>query len=317
LKQVDIVIVNWNSGDQLRECLASIAHIASAETLGRVVVVDNASSDNSMDNVEQINLPLSMIRNSENRGFAAACNMGANVGRAEFILFLNPDTQLKPNSLSAPLLFMSDPIRADVGICGIQLFDKHGCLSRTCDRFPSAAIMLSQLLGLNHLLPKWFPGLHMTDWDHSTTQQVEHVIGAFFFVQRMTFEKLDGFDERFFVYFEDLDFSFRAHKAGWRSIYLVDAQAYHRGCGTTDQAKARRLYYSLRSRILYAAKHFSKIGAMTVTAATLLLEPFTRLAWFLLHVSPCEMWETIRGYSCLWANLPRILFKGRRQEIDR
>ncbi len=107
---------------------------------------------------------------------------------------------------------------------------------------------------------------------------VDQVMGAFFLVRRSVFEALGGFDERFFVYYEDLDFAVRARAHGWSSVYIATAQAFHRGQGTTEGATARRTFYFCRSRILYARKHFSMPGAFAVMAATLTLEPFARLA---------------------------------------
>ncbi len=304
---LDIVIVNWNVGDQLRECLASISRTAPRQLLGRVVVVDNASSDGSLAGLEESELPLTVIRNRENRGFAAACNQGAAVGNADYLLFLNPDTRLQANSLSVPQAFLSDPAHADVGICGIQLLDDHGQVARNCSRLPTTGILLSQATGLNRLFPRRFSGQAMSNWDHSTTRSVDQVIGAFFFTRRAVFEALGGFDERFYVYFEEVDFSLRAKGAGWQTIYLADARAYHRGGGTSEQVKARRLFYSLRSRMLYAAKHFSTFGAATVMAATLLAEPWTRLGWSAVRLAPREAWQTIHGFLLLWANMPHIL----------
>lgn len=307
MKKIDIVIVNWNSGDQLRECLDSIARTASRETLGRVVVVDNASSDSSLSEAGEPNLPLLVIRNQENRGFAAACNQGANAGEADYLLFLNPDAQLQADSLAVPQTFLSESVRADVGICGVQLLDDHGRVARSCSRLPTPMTLVFQSLGLNRLLSRWFPSQPMLEWDHGTTRAVDQVIGAFFFVRRSVFDRLGGFDERFHVYYEEVDFSLRARAAGWKTVYLADAQAYHRGCGTSEQAKARRLFYSLRSRILYAAKHFSALGAMTVAATALLVEPWTRLVWSALRRAPGEFRETLGGFLLLWKNVPNIV----------
>lgn len=306
MPQVDIVIVNWNSGNQLRECIASIAQNA-IKYASDVIVVDNASTDDSLAGLAEMKLPLHLICNVENRGFAAACNQGASCGNAPFVLFLNPDARLEANSLTTPLAFLSEPEQAKVGICGIQLRDEFGQVARSCSRLPSARILLSQSLGLSQLLPRRFPSQFMSEWDHSATRTVDQVIGAFFLMRRIVFERLRGFDERFYVYFEEVDLSLRAHQAGWQTVYLADAQAYHRGGGTSEQAKARRLFYSLRSRLLYAGKHFSRRGAASVMAATLLVEPWTRLAWSALRLAPREAWETVRGFLLLWAEMPHIL----------
>ena len=132
------------------------------------------------------------------------------------------------------------------------------------------------------------------------------MIGAFFLVRRSMFEELGGFDERFFVYLEDLDFSFRARQAVWRSYYLADARAYHKGGGSSEQAKATRMFYSLRSRILYGYKHFGWFSATFLAVGTLFIEPFSRLALAIGLRSGREAKETIKGYAMLWRAMPEL-----------
>jgi len=109
------------------------------------------------------------------------------------------------------------------------------------------------------------------------------------------------------VYFEDLDLSYRAWKSGWRSFYLADVKAYHKGGGTSRQIKDRRLFYSLRSRILYSYKHFGWWSASAVTLMTLIVEPFTRLAWATVRLSGTEIVNTLKGYLMLWRATPATL----------
>ena len=107
---LDIVIVNWNAGDLLRRCLAALpAALDPSFTLARVVVVDNASTDGSLTGLDTLPLPLTMVRNATNRGFGAACNQGAAAGRADYLLFLNPDVFVGSRALSVPLRFLEDP----------------------------------------------------------------------------------------------------------------------------------------------------------------------------------------------------------------
>lgn len=202
---------------------------------------------------------------------------------------------------------MEEPANRGVGICGAQLIDESGKVSRSCARFPSVTGFLAHAVGLDRVFPR--VGHFMAEWDHLTNRQVDHVIGAFFCVRRELFEGVQGFDERFFVYLEDLDFSCRAHKAGWQSFYLADAQAFHAGGGTSNQVKAKRLFYSLRSRLLYAFKHFSFPAALMVLATTLLLEPLARSALALARRSLSGLKETWGGYRMLWAWVPKWLFK--------
>jgi len=295
------VIVNWNAGDQLKQCLESLQNKCSA------IVVDNASTDGSCGGIDQLS-GVTLIESSENLGFARACNLGARDIKVEYVLFLNPDAALYSETLDKALALMDRPENAQVGICGVQLIDANGNVARSCARFPTAGSFVAQSLGLDKLLPGC--GLLMTGWAHDSTKTVDHVIGAFFLVRKKLFDSLGGFDERFLLYLEDLDFSHRARQLGWTSTYLADAQAFHKGGGTSDQIKARRLFYVLRSRLLYAHKHFSGFGTFFVFLATLFLEPFTRSVQALTKRSWSGFKETWQGYAMLWRWLPAWVFKG-------
>ena len=296
-----VVIVNWNSGPQLRECLQSFAAVADDDVAARVTVIDNASSDGSSEGLAT-SLPLTVVRNADNRGFGAACNQGAAGSEADFLLFLNPDTRLMPGSFAQPVRYLRTPENEKVGIVGIQLVDADGHVARNTARAPTAWSMVGNSVGLDRLAPRLFPPHFVTQWAHDQTRTVDQVMGAFFLVRRSVFEALGGFDERFFVYYEDLDLSVRAHAQGWSSVYLSTAQAFHRGQGTTEGATARRTFYFCRSRILYARKHFSTTGALAVTLATLALEPLARLA-----AAPRSAGAMLRAFAMLWRDLPAIL----------
>ncbi len=305
---LDVVIVNWNTGLQLAECIQSLA-IANRGQIRKIVVVDNASTDGSAFNLPSQTLPLEVVHNSTNRGFAAACNQGARCSDADFILFLNPDTALEPDSLSVPLRFMCDSENSSVGISSIQLVDDEGRVSRSCSRFPTPWRLWLQILGLDRFYPSSTQKMH--EWDHRDTRSVDQVIGAFFLIRRSLFDSLGGFDERFFVYFEEVDLSFRARKQGFSSYFLTDARAFHKGGGSTDQIKATRLFYVLRSRILYSYKHFGVVSATGVLLATLFIEPFTRLIANLGRGSLGDTKATFEGYWFLVRALcMRSLLKG-------
>lgn len=306
-----IIIVNWNAGSQLADCVASIAKYHGDLVLS-VIIVDNDSTDDSLAQVGKLKkLPfqLLIVRNHNNRGFGAACNQGVRLAKnSDFLLFLNPDAAICTETLNRVSSYMISSDASDVGICGVQLFDESGNVSRSCSRFPSVIVFLAQAIGLDRIFPRL--GHFMGEWTHESTRFVDQVIGAFFVVRQNVFEQLCGFDERFFVYFEELDFSFRSHQAGWNTVYLAEAQAFHAGGGTSNQVKARRLFYSLRSRLLYSFKHFSFIGAMAVLLVTLLLEPLSRSALALARRSFTTFQETWSGYGMLWRWLPQWIFKG-------
>lgn len=304
---VHVVIVNWNSGAQLRECLQSFVSAGDDDiTLARVTVVDNASADGSAEGLEAISLPLVMIQNADNRGFAAACNQGAAGSDGDFLLFLNPDTRLLAGSLGQPTRYLRSPEHEAVGIVGIQLIDSEGYVARNTARAPSPRSMIGNSLGMDRLMPSVFPPHFVTEWTHDETRVVDQVMGAFFFVRRSVFEALGGFDERFFVYYEDLDFAVRARARGWRSAYVATAQAFHRGQGTTEGAAERRTFYFCRSKLLFALKFFNSLGAFAVIGVTLVLEPIARIV-----ASPGSALATLRAFGMLWKDLPNILRAGR------
>ncbi|MBI3945546.1 MAG: glycosyltransferase family 2 protein [Armatimonadetes bacterium] len=309
---VDIVIVDYNAGSQVRECLASIERCPPKPgRLSRVVVVDNASSVPTQECVRESALPLHFIRNEENCGFAAACNQGAIRSEADYLLFLNPDTILHEHSLSVPVAFLDADSGQRYAACGIQLVEDDGWIARSCARLPTPATMLTSILGLDRLLQRRFRGYRMREWPHDETCDVDHVIGAFYFIRRPVFESLGGFDERFFVYLEDLDLSLRIQKAGLRIRYLTSARAYHRGGGASERIKAFRLFLSLQSRLAYARKHFPASAVWLVTFTTLAPECVTRLGRAVAMIRPSVVGETLRAYYLLWRWLIRGARPGR------
>jgi N-acetylglucosaminyl-diphospho-decaprenol L-rhamnosyltransferase len=308
IPELDIVIVDYNSGNLVHDCLLSMAsHLPRSAVLDRVVVVDNASHTVSDYQEESADLPLHIIRNPRNRGFAAACNQGAADSVADYLLFLNPDTRLIANSLDAPIRFMEIPNNLSVGIVGIQLLDDEGRLTKTCSYYPRLSHFVNKALGLDRLVPGRFVTGFMSDWDHTTNRRVDVVMGAFYLVRRSLFESLGGFDERFFVYFEEGEFALRARLEGYETYYLAEAQAYHCGCGSSEKVKAQRLLFSWQSRIRYGYKHYGWIAATLLLFVTLFLEPVSRLVVNVAQGSRLGFKETLRGYLLLWRSLPMTL----------
>lgn len=292
---VDIVIVNWNSGRYLSDCIRSIEALGQyGNVVASVSVIDNASVDGS-ENVDSSHLPIKLVRNQLNLGFGIACNAGARLGRSEFVLFLNPDTRLEPDSLQAALPHFADS--AQIWVVGIRLTDETGRTQRTCARVPTGWRMLAHATGIDRLAPSM--GYAMSDWAHDETRVVDHVIGAFYLIRRGAFEQLGGFDERFFVYLEDLDLSMRVRCAGGACLYVADATAHHVGGGTTRSIKATRLFYSVRSRLQFVKKHLSPLWVIAVWTASLTLEPLVRIVGAIRHRSAKELGEVVSAYGKL------------------
>jgi N-acetylglucosaminyl-diphospho-decaprenol L-rhamnosyltransferase len=270
---VDVVVVNWNTGEYLRDCLMALATIRQGRfSLGRVAIVDNASTDGSIARARDVALEMEIIENQENRGFAAACNQGAAGGDGEFVLFLNPDTRVTPEAIDRTVAFMLDPDNRSVGICGGRVVGESGNEEFSCSRFPTLWMVTAKMIGLSRLFPDWIPQQRVDVSELRTSRAVDQVIGAYFFMRRRLFEELGGFDERFFVYMEEVDLAYRSSKMGYSSYYLREATVNHVGRVSSDQVKGKRLFYSLRSRSEYARKHWRAWQSPVLAVLTVTVE---------------------------------------------
>lgn len=308
---ISIIIVNWNAGNLLKNVLESIEHYHDS-LVSMVIVVDNNSTDGSVDELDMSKkrpFQLELIRNKKNNGFGAACNQGAALAISKYLLFLNPDTRLFKNSLIEPYLFMQEPINNKVGVVGIQLVDSNNKIACSCSRFPSLTMFFFQIFGINKLWKFPFLSQEMSEWKHDTVRSVDQVIGAFFLIRKELFRSLSGFDTRFFVYFEEVDLSFRAHKLGYNSVYLSTAQAFHMGGGISAKVKDKRLFYTLRSRLQYGFKHFPPFKAWTLVGITLFLEPISRILFSSLLGEFKNVKNIIKAYLMLYVDIFNQLLK--------
>lgn len=297
--KLSIAIVNWNSRDYLRRCISSIAAAVLPPCWeAEVVVVDNASADDSLDRLDAGRVALKVIRNIANVGFGAACNQAVASSRGELLLLLNPDTRLSRNCLVTAIEYMvSHP---EIGIIGARMTGEDGHTLRHCSRFMKPRHVIFKAFGVDVLFPSL--GHFMAEWDHSESREVDHVMAAFFLVRREVFDAVGGFDEGFFLYYEDLDFSLRARQCGWRSMYLAEAAIFHAGGGSSRQILDKRLFYSLRSRLRYAEKHFPPFPRALCEFATMAVEPVSRLVQLAARRRWSEIVQLRRAYRMLYSH---------------
>lgn len=279
---MDIVIVSWNVSAAVRQCLISIRQHAST---ANVVVVDNASTDGTVAMVGREFPEITVIRNSRNVGFARACNQGAALGKQSVILFLNPDAQLCSDAGDMlQTMFEEQPF---VGIIGPKILNIDGSVQPSVRRFPTPLSFLWELLKLKRLLP----GLgvlrknHMEEFRYNTLRAVDQVMGAAFAVRRSLYETLQGFDERFFIWFEEVDFCYRAHILGWLIFFVPDLTVIHRRGASFEQrsivwrylrySQSGIIYFWLRKR--YFALLFIVLVAVTFLPVIMVSWPFIAL----------------------------------------
>ncbi len=284
---LSIVIVNYNVRYFLEQCLRSIVPSAIG-IVHEVIVVDNASTDGSREYLESRFQWVRFIWNRENRGFAVANNQGLAEARGQFILFLNPDTLLSEESLSSCIDHFRKNVKA--GAIGIRMLDGSGRFLRESKRsFVTPMTAFYKLTGLARLFPRSpiFARYHQGHLDPLKNHQTEVLAGAFMMVRKSVLEKTGGFDERFFMYGEDIDLCYRIRQAGFENHYLSNPPIIHFKGESTSKHTLRyvRMFYGAMA--IFARKHYGGWRAGFLTAcihvaiwlralATVLLIPFRR-----------------------------------------
>lgn len=252
---LSIIIVSWNVKDLLQKCLSSI-EARQADLVLEIIVVDNASQDGTVAMVKDSFPQVRLIANNKNFGFAAANNQAIKQARGEFILLLNPDTEIIDESLSKALDYIKHNLAC--GICGVKLLNPDRSLQLSVRRFPSWWPIFLMLLKL----PKIFKNLKAvnhylaTDFDYTKTQAVDQVMGAFMLIRGEVLDRIGLLDERFFIWFEEVDLCWRVKQAGYQVCYFSEAQIIHYGGQSFSRAAVvtkQKLFFTSAWR--YFIKH--------------------------------------------------------------
>lgn len=250
---ISIVIVNWRTRDPLRECLRSVQSQDGVSSI-QIIVVDNASEDGSTEMVETEFPQIQLICNSQNRGFAAACNQGIRLAKGRFILLLNPDTVVPPQTLAKLLAFAET--HPDSAVVGCRVVNPDGSLERTCFRYPSVLNVLLSVLYLNKLFPRnrFFGREFMTWWDRDSIRDVDVITGSCMLVRRKAIEQVGLMDERYFIYAEEADWCYRFAQAGWKMTFTPTAKIVHLSSQSTSQCWTKMYVLKRKSILLYLEK---------------------------------------------------------------
>ncbi len=256
---LSVVVVNWNVRELLRRCLHSVLH-PSSEIALEVIVVDNGSTDGSVEMVRQEFPTVHLIANSDNRGFPAANNQGIAIARGRYILLLNPDTEVADDAL-ARLLDFADA-NPDVGIVGPQLLYPDGRVQSSRRRFPTLTTALFESTWLQpyaprHLLERYY----VSDQPDDVVQDVDWLCGAALMARSQAIAQVGLMDEGFFMYSEELDWCRRFREAGWRVVYLPTARVVHyEGKSSAQVLPARHIHFQT-SKVRYFRKYHGRFAA--------------------------------------------------------
>ena len=252
-----IGIVNYNTKDDLNDCLNHILK-SPPEVSYSIIIVDNNSTDESMEFLENLNKKrISFILNNENKGFGSACNQIAKEIDTPYILFLNPDVKITKGAIDKLISFMEN--LPEVVIVTGKLLNPDGTIQLSCRRFPT---ILRALSGRASLFRSIFPNnpisrdYMLCNLDYDKIQFPDWVRGAVMLIKTNLFKEIGGFDEQFFLYLEDTDLCLRLRKMGYEIAYNPEAIFYHKlGSSTKKREFQTKLIHNV-SMYYYVKKNF-------------------------------------------------------------
>jgi N-acetylglucosaminyl-diphospho-decaprenol L-rhamnosyltransferase len=269
---VDIVIVSWNVSALLARCLDSILaqdgagapqgdRVPLGERWLRVHVVDNASADDTCEMVTRRYPWVHLLASEANLGFTGANNRAIPHATGNYVLLLNPDTEVAPDALVRMLAYMEE--RPDVGVVGPRLRYGDGRPQPSRRRFPTLAMALMESTPLEQWCPRnrWAARYRMEDRPDAVAQAVDWLTGACLLTRRAVWDQIGLLDDGFFMYSEELDWCRRAAEAGWGRVYLPDAVVTHHEGQSSGQVVARRHILFNASKVRYWAKHHGRLQA--------------------------------------------------------
>jgi len=277
---LSIIIVNYNVKLLLESCLHSVAK-AIENLEAEVVIVDNASSDNSINYLQPIFPQFNFISNMVNEGFAKANNRALAIAKGEFILFLNPDTTVPQNCFEKCITFMK--AHGEAGALGVKMLNGEGKFLKESKRgFPSPMVAFWKLTGITGMLPRspLFSKYYLGHLDENMDHEADVLSGAFMMVKKEVLQKTGGFDERFFMYAEDIDLSFRINQAGYKNYYFAGTSIIHyKGASTKKDFKYVKQFYKAMSQ--FVKKYYGRgVYSMLLDAGISIFTLFSSLRVF-------------------------------------
>lgn len=258
---VSVIIVTYNSAREIHHCLRSLLHALSTLS-AEVIIVDNNSADSTVAAIVSLQgeftarkIELRITQNPGNRGFTRATNQGLQQARGEFLLLMNPDIEVRVHTITSLIAFLGENERA--GAAAPQLRNPNGSIQPSCRRFPRGRDLLFELSGAAKVLrgSAYFNRWKMPDFDHATMTEVEQPQGAFLLIRRTAFEQVGFLDERFEMFFSDVDWCRRLRDSGMRIFFYPHAEALHYKGASVYRNRARMIILSHRDFVRYFEKY--------------------------------------------------------------
>lgn len=268
--ELSIIIVSWNVRDYLARCLDSIAEsLRLAPLSAEIIVVDSASSDGTVELLKEAYPHVRTLPQSENVGFTRGNNIGLAVAQGEFLLLLNPDTEVRGAALAEMVRYLRE--HPQVGILGAHTLNTDGTHQSSRRRFPTLLTALFESTWLQPYAPRGLlERFYVHDVADTDIAAVDWVQGSALMLRRAVYEQIGGLDEGYVMFSEEVDFCKRAKLAGWEVIYHGGVYVVHHGGKSTEQVSAAKHIHFQRSKVRYFRK-FHGVGAATVLRAFLIV----------------------------------------------
>lgn len=263
--KLSIIIVNWNTKELLSRCLESLVSSKglifdkspltkktkdkSRENLflTEIIVIDNASTDGSQEMVAQKFPFVVLLKNKENLGFSKANNQGIKIAKGKYILILNSDTIVKKTAIEILIDYLEQ--HREIDIIGPKLINPDGSPQANCGRFPTLPIVAIMLF------KEHFGGSNLVRSSPLTSKQVDWLMGAAFVAKKEVFETIGGFDEKIFMYMEEVEWFYRAAQSGFKTYFLKDAEIVHLGRGSAKKGKTDPILNIYKGILYFYQKH--------------------------------------------------------------
>jgi GT2 family glycosyltransferase len=275
IPELSVVIVNYNTSGLLKQCLQSLTSTKGSLAL-EIIVVDNASNDDSVSICEELFPEVRIIRNDTNVGFGRANNQGISVSNGGFVLLLNSDTTLLHSSLEMMLRPVSQ--HSTIGVVGCRLLDADGSSQPSCMKFPNLRLVLIQELML-YKLSKRFPRPFFEPPYLDVAKDCDWVFGTAMLIRKKALEASGLFDPNIWMYSEEMELCYRIRGAGWRVLFDPGAKVIHLGEGPK--------FLKMRGLLYFFKKHFSSptyFAVYSMVAAGAALRVFLWSVWIALNI---------------------------------
>ncbi|MFD1179385.1 glycosyltransferase family 2 protein [Paenibacillus puldeungensis] len=255
---LSILIVSYNTCRLTLDCLQSVYDSRTVYTY-EVIVVDNASSDDSVEVIARDYPQVTLVKNSTNTGFAKANNQAMAIAKGRYVLLLNSDTIVQPDTFQTMISYMDEHL--DLGATGCKVILPDGSLDKACKRgFPTPSASFYYAFGFSKLFPDnpRFNQYQLGYLDPNDTYPVDCLVGAFMLVRQETIAQIGGLDETFFMYGEDIDWCYRIKQAGWGIQYYPETYIVHYKGASSRRKPFKIIYEFHRAMWVFHRKHFKK-----------------------------------------------------------